>query len=350
MTENSDEYISGRGAQINTPDPFTQFNYFLDPGLTASVGKTNYQAVYPKSIINKVDSPDLHFNYSINAYQGCEHGCVYCYARNTHPYWGYSAGLDFESQILYKEGAIELLDKKLSSKYWKAEEIMLSGNTDCYQPIEHKLQLTRSMLKVFWKYRHPVGMITKNSLILRDLDLLKKLASEQLVKVVISITTEDEALRKKLEPRTATSAKRFEVVQKLSEAGIPVMVMIAPVIPGLNDPEVLPIAKKAAEAGARNLSYTMVRLVKDVAPIFEDWLDKTMPARKDKILNHIKSSHKCKLGSSEWKERMRGSGNIAQMVKDQVELARRIYFKGREIPPYNYELHAQYKNGQMSLF
>jgi len=343
--------ISGRGAQLNTADPFSDLNYVpIEGGRPLQIDNTTFLQVHPKTIVNAVNSPDLPFDFSINPYQGCEHGCVYCYARNTHPYWGYSAGLDFESKVLFKSNAAKLLEQQLKSKKWKAAEIMLSGNTDCYQPIEKKLKITRSLLEIFWKYRHPVGIITKNNLILRDLDLLKKLANENLIRVVISITTEDEKIRRLMEPRTSTAANRFEVIKKLSEAGIPVRAMMAPIIPGLTDAEILPIAKKAAEAGARGFTYSVVRLNKDVSTIFEDWLEKTMPDRKRKILNQIKSCHEGNLNNSQWGKRMKGSGNIAQIVRDQVHLANRIYFKDRTIPSFNLDLHETYKNGQMKLF
>jgi len=344
-------YISGRGAQLNTDDPFSKHNYFSIPeDGPIQIDNTTFLQVHPKTIINPVNSPDLPFNFSINPYQGCEHGCVYCYARNTHPYWGYSAGLDFETKVLFKPNAAELLTKQLTSKKWKAAEIMLSGNTDCYQPVERKMKITRSLLEIFWKYRHPVGIITKNNLILRDLDLLKKLAANNLTRVVISITTEDENIRNILEPRTTIASKRFEAIKIMSDAGIPVYTMMAPIIPGLTDAEILPIAKKAAEAGARGFGYGIVRLNKDVATIFEDWLDKTMPERKSKILNQIRSCHHGNLNNSQWKSRMKGSGNIAQIIRDQAQLAQRIYFKDKQMSEYNLDLHDAYKVGQMSLF
>ncbi len=352
MNDNQSEiYISGRGAQLNTPDPFSNLNHFSSfDDRPIQIDSTTFLKVHPKTIVNRVKSPDLHFDFSINPYQGCEHGCVYCYARNTHPYWGYSAGLDFESKVLFKPNAADILEKQLRSRKWKAAEIMLSGNTDCYQPIEKKLKITRSLLELFWKFRNPVGIITKNALIERDLDLLKKLSEHALVKVIISITTEDEKIRRIMEPRTATAEKRFEVIKKLSKAGIPVFALMAPIIPGLTDAEILPIAKKAADAGARDFGYGIVRLNGDVATIFEDWLDKTMPARKQKILKNIKTCHQGNLSNSNFNSRMKGSGTIAQIIKDQVNLARRIYFKGRVMPAYNLNLHDQYKLGQLKLF
>src|SRR5690606_9096912 len=202
----------------------------------------------PKQIVNKVTSPDLGMMYSMNPYQGCEHGCIYCYARNSHAYWGWSAGLDFESKIIVKENAPALLEKFLLHPKWEAVPISLSGNTDCYQPLERKYEITRNILKVLARYRHPVGIISKNSLILRDLDLLKDLATDNLVNVYISITTLNEDLRRVMEPRTASGLKRLKTVEALASAGIPVGIMNAPVIPGLNHHEIPDILKAAADS------------------------------------------------------------------------------------------------------
>src|SRR5690606_15654769 len=205
----------------------------------------------PKQIVNKVTSPDLGMMYSMNPYQGCEHGCIYCYARNTHEYWGFSAGLDFESKIIVKKNAPALLEKFLSHPDWHAVPISLSGNTDCYQPLERKLEITRGILKVLAQYRHPVGIITKNSLILRDLDLLQDLASDNLVHVYITVTTLDEDLRSIMEPRTASARKRLKTIEALSNAGVPVGIMNAPIIPGLNHHEIPNVLKAAADHVAR---------------------------------------------------------------------------------------------------
>ena len=316
--ERKDTYIKGRGAQINPTNRFDNYVYDQNPidweqGESANIN-TSYIEVYPKTILNKVKSPDIPTEYSMNPYQGCEHGCIYCYARNSHNYWGYSAGLDFETKILVKKSAPKLLEDKLKSPEWKATPISMSGNTDCYQPIEGKLEITRSLLKVFWKYRHPVSIITKNSLILRDLDLLKQLAAYDLVHVAISITTLKEDLRQFLEPRTATIANRLKTVKTLADAGIPVMVMMAPLIPGLNDQEILKLCKTVADLGAHHVGYTIVRLEGDIATIFEDWLRKNMPDRADKVLNMIKSCHNGELNGKEYGKRMIGSGSVAKII------------------------------------
>ena len=350
------KYIKGRGAQINTDNPFDQYTESKDIFFELPIHhqneklKTEYIDVHPKTILNKVDSPDIPSGYSMNPYQGCEHGCVYCYARNTHTYWGYSAGLDFESKILVKHEAPKLLEKRLKSKKWKADTIMLSGNTDCYQPVEQKLKITRSLLEIFWKYRHPVGIITKNNLITRDIDILGLLASKNLVHVAISINSLNESLRQKLEPRTSTSAQRIGAIKALSSVGVPVSVMIAPVIPGLTDHEIFDIAEVTADAGARNINHIVVRLNGKIDEIFTDWITKNFPDRKDKVLNHIKSVHGGKLNDSRFKTRMRGEGQIADIIADQVKLARARFFKNRDIPPYNLELHEHYKTDQLRLF
>lgn len=343
----SDTIQKGRGAQFNPPNRFDRLQYI---GKQPSDGKTRYLKTHARTIVNKVDSPDIPLEFSMNPYQGCEHGCIYCYARNTHNYWGYSAGLDFEQRILVKENAPRLLEKTLRNPKWQARPIMLSGNTDCYQPIENQLQITRRMLEVLWRFRHPVGIITKNSLILRDLDLLTQLSSNNLVHVSISITTLDEELRRKMEPRTSTAAKRLETVRKLAAAGIPTGVMFAPVIPGLNDSEMLAVARKAAEAGALSFAYTAVRLNGDVAQIFENWLQQAFPDRAQKVLNQIKSLHDGSLNDSRFGTRMSGTGKLAQLLKDQYRLAVHKYFQGRQKPPYNLELHARFKDPQLKLF
>jgi len=226
---------------------------------------------------------------------------------------------------------------------------MLSGNTDCYQPAEAKFGITREILEVLWKYRHPVGLITKNSLILRDLDLLKPLAEKKLLKVSISLTSLDEAVRRMLEPRTASVAQRLKTIEVLAKAGISVNVMLAPIIPGINSHEVMAMAKKVADLGARSIAYTIVRLNGDVAKIFEDWIRKMMPARADKVLNKIKECHGGQLSDSRFKQRMVGEGHTAEIIRQQVQLARRLYFSDKEKLVYDTELHQQYKSPQLKL-
>ena len=288
--------------------------------------------------------------YSLNPYQGCEHGCVYCYARNSHEYWGYDAGLDFESRILVKRNAERLLQNFLAKKSWQASPIVLSGNTDCYQPAEKQFKITRSLLKSFLNYRHPVGIITKNALIQRDLDIIKELASHNLIQVNMSITTLEEKTRRLLEPRTASIKKRLETVKKLSDSGVPVRVMTAPIIPGINSHEVLPLIKAAADHGAQAIGYTVVRLNGAIGKIFEQWLKTAMPDRADKVLHQIAACHGGNLNDSQYGRRMRGEGAFAEQIKAQVTLGQNKYLKGRSIPPLNCDLFEQYRPGQLSLF
>ncbi|RZN84593.1 MAG: PA0069 family radical SAM protein [Winogradskyella sp.] len=351
--------IKGRGAQRNVHNRFFELSYemrddFLEychkEGEVADKNKTQYLNVFPKTIVNKVTSPDVGMAYSMNMYQGCEHGCIYCYARNSHEFWGYSAGLDFERRILIKKEAPKLLEALLKKKSWKAHTIVMSGNTDCYQPAEKQFQLTRKCLEVFLKFKHPVGIITKNSLILRDIDLLKALAKDNLIGVNTSITSLSEDTRRILEPRTATIKKRLETVKVLSENGIPVNVMLAPIIPSINSHEVLPMAQKVSELGALSIAHTIVRLNGAIGEIFTDWIRKTMPDRADKVLHQIEDCHGGTLNESRYGKRMRGEGHIAQQINDTIRLARLKYFKGKSMPRLNTDLHEQYKDGQLKLF
>ncbi|HJW27909.1 MAG TPA: PA0069 family radical SAM protein, partial [Saprospiraceae bacterium] len=256
--------MKGRGAQFNTDNPFAAHRKAKHPDLTFSAPtnevETEYLETHAKTIINKVESPDIGLEYSMNPYQGCEHGCVYCYARNTHPYWGYSAGVDFESKILIKREAPQLLAKKLASPKWVPSPIMLSGNTDCYQPIEAKLKITRQILEILERFQHPVGIITKSALILRDIDIISRMAEKRLVSVAVSINTLDESLRRQLEPRTTTLQRRLQVIEEMSKAGVHVHAMLAPIIPGLNDHEIMDLMEAVSKAGAKNAGYIIVRL------------------------------------------------------------------------------------------
>lgn len=351
--------IKGRGAQLNTHNRFLQhehiirddfLNYCHAENEKADSNKTSYLEIFPKIIINKVTSPDLGLVYSMNPYQGCEHGCIYCYARNSHEYWGYSAGLDFERKILYKTNAPQLLEVKLKSKNWKPQAIMFSGNTDCYQPIEKKLEITRKMLGVLWKLKHPASMITKNALILRDLDILKEMAKLNLVHVSISITSLSEETRRVLEPRTTTIKKRLETVKILSENGIPVNVMMAPIIPGINNHEILSLAKKVVECGAKSIAYTVVRLNGAIGQIFRDWVRKTYPNKAKKILHQIQECHNGQLNDSRFGVRIRGEGKFAEQIAVQFKLARKLYFNNVILPELDFSYFDKNLDGQISLF
>ncbi|QMU65009.1 MAG: PA0069 family radical SAM protein [Flavobacteriaceae bacterium] len=349
----------GRGAQLNTHNRFLQhehiirndfLNYCELENERADSNKTTYLEIFPKTIINKVTSPDIGLMYSMNPYQGCEHGCIYCYARNSHEYWGYSAGLDFERKILYKANAPELLEQKLRSRNWKAQSIMFSGNTDCYQPIEKKLEITRSMLKVLLKLKHPTSMITKNALILRDLDLLKEMASMNLIHVNISITSLSEDTRRVLEPRTATIKKRLQTVEILSENGIPVNVMMAPIIPAINNHEILKLVKTVAGLGAKSVAYTVVRLNGTIGKIFTDWVKKTYPDKANKILHQIEDCHNGSLNDSRFDKRMRGEGKFAEQISMQFKLAKKLYLKNVVYPKLNFTLFDKHQSNQIGLF
>lgn len=354
-----DNYIKGRGAQKNVHNRFFEdeheirsdfLEYCSKEGEEADKNKTKYITVFPKTIVNKVKSPDVGMLYSMNPYQGCEHGCIYCYARNSHEYWGFSAGLDFERKILVKKNASELLETKLKSKRWEAYPIVLSGNTDCYQPAEKQFQITRKCLEVFLKYKHPVSIITKNALILKDLDVLQELAKDTLISVNMSITSLSEETRRILEPRTATIKRRFKTVETLSKHGIPVNVMLAPIIPAINSHEILPLAKAASEAGALSIAHTIVRLNGAIGEVFTDWIKKALPDRAEKVLHQIASCHGGTLNESRYGKRMRGEGNIAKQLNDLMKLARLKYFKEKRMPKLNVSLHEQYKEGQYRLF
>lgn len=351
--------IRGRGAQRKVHNRFFEFehqtldeylNYCDQEGEIADANKTNYIEVFPKSFVNKVPSPDVGMAYSANPYQGCEHGCVYCYARNSHEFWGYGAGIEFERNILLKRHAPRLLEDKLRSKSWLGDTIVFSGNTDCYQPIERKEQITRRCLEVMLKWKHPTGIITKNALILRDLDILKEMAALNTIVVNISITTLSEQTRRLLEPRTATIKQRLNALETLSKNDIPVNVMMAPIIPSLNSHEILPLIKTVAELGALSVAHTVVRLNGHIAEIFEDWARKTIPDKADRILNQIAACHGGNLNDSTWGRRIKGDGIFAKQIADTVALGKRNYFGNRTIPKLDRSHYLALKEPQLRLF
>lgn len=349
------EYIRGRGAQFNPNNRFLKREYTTEhiEGLDEPFihdSKTEFLAEYPKKIINKVESPDLGLSYSMNPYQGCEHGCVYCYARNSHQYWGYGAGLDFERKIIIKHNAPQALIEQLENPNWKVMPLMLAGNTDCYQPIEQKMKLTRQMLQILLEYRHPVSIITKNALILRDLDILCELDKLDLLHVNVSLTTLNEDLRLKLEPRTATANKRLSVIKVISSTGISVNVMLAPIIPGLNDHEIPELMRQAAEHGASSAAYTIVRLNGSIGEIFRDWITKNYPERAEKVLNQIAACHGGTLNDSTFGRRMTGEGKWAEAIGNLFRLSKAKYLKGRQMKPYNYSLFCPKAGKQLKIF
>ncbi len=329
------EIIKGRGAQFNPANKYLGLHHYPDRSLPETYTKiiTRYFSEKPASILSKNNSPDIPYTYSINPYQGCEHGCVYCYARNTHTYWGFSAGLDWESKIVVKEKAAYLLEKEFLKGSWKPQTIVMSGNTDPYQPAERKYEVTRDLLKVFLKYKNPVSIITKNALVRRDIDMLKALATDNLSRVIFSITTIRESLRRKLEPRSSNAVKLFEAIKALSSAGIPVGVMTGPVIPSLNDNEMDEILRRASESGAVSAGYTLARFNGDIEQIFSDWLHKHYKERADKIWNKVRSIHGGKVSDSRWHTRMKGEGEYAAIFHDLFDSLRNKYFKQNDMPP-----------------
>ncbi|MBX3176900.1 MAG: PA0069 family radical SAM protein [Candidatus Hydrogenedentes bacterium] len=312
-----DESIPGRGTWWNPDNRFEDRSAAYE-GEDAPEGPARVPTTYledaSQTIIARNSSPDVGFDVSINPYRGCEHGCVYCYARPTHEYMGYSAGLDFESVIFYKPRAAELLERELSKRSWKPEVIAMSGVTDPYQPVEREMKLARGCLEVLAKFRNPVGIVTKNRLVCRDIDILAEMAADGCAGVMISLTTLDLALNRILEPRTSSPAQRLEAISRLSQAGIPVGVLVAPVIPAITDHEIPALLQAARDAGARHAGYVMLRLPHAVAPLFDAWLAEHFPDRKDKVLHRIQSMRGGALYSAEFGTRMRGTGIHADQV------------------------------------
>lgn len=328
--EEQEQYLYGRGAQFNTRNRFlkdeqTKEHVEAIDDWSEDNTPTQYLEQLSKTIVNKVESPDVGMAYSMNAYAGCEHGCIYCYARNVHEYWGYSAGLDFERKIIVKKNAPQLLRKQLMHPKWEVMPIMLSGNTDCYQPAEQKYRLTRGLLEVCNEFNQPVGILTKNAWIIKDKDILQELSRKRLVSAMVSITSFNEELRRVMEPRTATARQRLKVIEELSKAGIRMGIMMGPMIPGLNDHEMQRIMKAAADAGAVFTAYTFIRLNGAIKFLFHDWLYKNFPDRADKVWHLIEQSHDGKVNDTRWGLRMRGEGAIAQIIAQQYRKYGKMY-------------------------
>jgi len=319
--------IKGRASSFNPHNRFEKISYELieeeiDPERTIA---TRYYRDTSKTILARNDSPDIGFRYDVNPYRGCEHGCIYCYARPSHEYLGFSSGLDFETKIMVKSEAHLLLEREFRKKTWKPQVVALSGNTDCYQPIERKLQLTRKCLEVFLKYRNPVGVITKNALITRDIDLLSELARQNLVLCTLTVTTLNRELQRTMEPRTSPPELRLNAIEQLATAGIPVGVSLAPIIPGLNDSEIPAILKRASDSGATFAFYTMLRLPYAVKDLFVDWLTRKYPDKAEKVLHRIREVREGKLNASEFGTRMSGTGEIAEAISQLFEVTCRKY-------------------------
>src|SRR5213596_2721847 len=322
-TAQSSAPIRGRGASWSPANRFERLHVDLmdidvvddDPDAEERPRRaTQYFRDATKSIITRNTSPDVGFETSLNPYRGCEHGCIYCYARPTHEYLGFSAGLDFESKIMVKTNAPELLCAELESPRWQPHALVMSGITDPYQPIERKLRITRRCLEVLAKFRNPVAIITKNRLVTRDIDLLCELTKYNAVAVNISVTSLDSALQRVLEPRTTSPQARLDAIRQLRSAGIPTGVMVAPIITGLTDHEVPRILDACAKAGAQFAAYTIVRLPWAVAPLFEQWLEEHFPDRKEKVLGRIRHLRGNRLNNSQWHTRMTGEGILSEQI------------------------------------
>jgi DNA repair photolyase len=316
----------GRGARINPPVRFDRTSAeFIDDGWDSlaeiPVLKTEIFTETPKTIITRNDSPDISFDRSINPYRGCEHGCVYCYARPSHAYMGLSPGRDFESKIFVKPNAAALLREELTAPNYQPRTIALGANTDCYQPIERQHRITRGILETLLEFKHPVGIVTKSALVLRDLDLLKELADQGLTKVALSITTLDGKLARGMEPRASTPMKRLAALEILAKAGIPTVVMMGPVIPGLNDSEIESILKAARNSGAREAGYTMLRLPHELKEIFKDWLLKEHPDRAARVMSLVRDVRSGKESDPNFGTRMVGSGAYAWQIGRRFQLA-----------------------------
>ncbi|MEX0779873.1 MAG: PA0069 family radical SAM protein [Balneolales bacterium] len=347
--DNFKKAIKGRGAGDNPENRFvglyveTEEEHFSCP-------KTQFHTDYSKSAITRNDSPDIGFEYSFNPYRGCEHGCIYCYARPTHEYLGYSAGFDFESKIMVKKDAPELLRKQLAHPKWKPQGIVLSGVTDPYQPAERKYELTRACLKVLTDFRNPFSIITKNHLVTRDLDILAEMATHRGVKVNISVTTLDSELARVMEPRTSAPERRLEAIRKLADAGVPVGVMVAPVIPALTDHEMPAIVKAAAEAGAETAGYVVLRLPFAVKDLFEDWLGNHFPDRKEKIISRVKDLRGGKMYDSKFGSRMRGEGEFANQMNQVFKMAVRKASLDKSSTPLSSKSFRNPDDKQLKLF
>jgi DNA repair photolyase len=318
----------GRGAGVNPSGRFEPVSrQVFDDGWETleelPAFKTEVQVEKPRTIITRNLSPDISFDRSINPYRGCEHGCVYCFARPTHAYMGLSPGLDFESKLFAKPDAAKLLERELVKEGYQPRTIAIGTNTDPYQPIEKKWRIMREILEVLEAHNHPVGIVTKSALVARDIDILSRMAEKGLAKVALSVTTLDRTLARTMEPRAATPPKRLETIRQLAEAGIPASVMVAPIIPGLNDQEIERILDSARAAGAREAGYVILRLPLEVSPIFKDWLLRHYPDRYRHVLSLVRSMRGGKDYDAEWGKRMKGSGPYAWQIGRRFELAAR---------------------------
>ncbi len=318
--------FQGRGVSRNLPNRFKPISKVIDDYChesESSSPETIFFKDVSQSILSKNDSPDIPFALSLNPYRGCEHGCVYCYARPMHEYLEWSAGLDFETKILVKENAPQLLEKTLSSKTWKPQTVALSGATDPYQPAERNFEISRKCLQVFLKFRNPVVAITKNYLATRDIDLYSELAQYNATAVYVSLNSLDVSLSRKMEPRASPPDRRLEVIRRFSQAKVPVGVLVAPIVPGLNDSEIPSVLNAAAEAGAKYAGYVVLRLPFAVEDLFTEWLEEAYPNKREKVLNRLRSLRGGDLYNSDYKTRMVGQGVFAKQIADLFKLAKK---------------------------
>lgn len=322
----------------------------IDPDFTPERPRTESLEDHSQSIITSNNSPDIGFSHSLNPYRGCEHGCSYCYARPYHEYLGMNAGIDFETRIMVKSQAPRLLEETLAKALWKPVSLACSGVTDCYQPIEKKLEITRSCLEVLADFRNPVGIITKNALVTRDIDLLSKLAAYDASLVVVSVTSLDADLAGKLEPRASRPRARLDAIRQLAEAGIPVGVSVAPIIPGLNDHEIPAILDASAEHGATFASGTVLRLPYSVSDIFSSWLDEYFPERKDLVLGRVRELRGGKLNDSNFATRMTGSGPLAAQIQQMIQISKRRVGLDSPRKSLNTDAFIRRSPGQLELF
>jgi DNA repair photolyase len=349
------ERVHGRGAAFNPGNRFERLHVDElsdvrepDPDEPERKVPTMFFHDTTRSIFAKNDSPDVPFTFSVNPYRGCEHGCIYCYARPTHEFLGFSAGLDFESKIMVKKDAPQLLEEALRNPRYEPQVIALSGNTDCYQPVERKFKLTRACLEIFLKYRNPVGIVTKSAMITRDIDILKELAKYDCISISISITSLNPDVLTRMEPRAATAERRLAALNELAKAGIPVGVNAAPIVPGLTDEELPEIVRRAAENGAKFVEYIMVRLPYSVKDLFVEWVNREFPLRASKILNRIKEVRGGNLSDPRFHSRMSGEGELADTIYNLFQAACKKYRMNEE----DFHLSTKHfqRSGQLGLF
>ena len=327
--------LHGRGTATNPINRFEQIGFEpdLDELLDSPAPRTRFFRDTSRKAIASNDSPDVGFSFSVNPYRGCEHGCIYCYARPGHEYLGLSAGLDFETKIFVKGQVAELLRQELSSPRWVPATVAMSGVTDCYQPIERKLELTRRCIEVFAEFRNPMTIITKNHLVSRDVDLLSELASDSAASVTLSITSLDPELQRVMEPRTSSPALRLDAISRLAAGGVPVGVMIGPVIPGLTDHEIPAILRAASDAGAGHAGYIALRLPHAVKVLFEEWLETHFPDRKEKVIHRIREIRGGKLYDSRYGSRLRGEGKYADHMNALFDVSVEKFGLNRQRKP-----------------